>query len=36
VNKIRILPIGEGFVAYSIGVEIHKARVSPPVREDGR
>jgi len=26
VNKIRIVPSGAGFVAYAIGVEVHKAR----------
>jgi len=36
VNKIRVLPIGDGFVAYAIGVEVHKATVLPAEADDER
>jgi hypothetical protein len=27
VNKIRVVPTEDGFVAYAIGVDVHKTRV---------
>jgi photosystem II stability/assembly factor-like uncharacterized protein len=36
VNKIRILPIGEGFVAHAIGVDIHKASALPAADDRDR
>lgn len=35
VNKIRVLPDGDGFVAYAIGVDVRKLEARAPARAEG-